>query len=273
MLAVMLTVVFLAACIPQPSGPPRSGINNFGCKPAAGKAPVVMLHGLGANAGTNWFTKAPLIKAAGYCVFIPTYGVGAFGIGGLKSMRDSAAEISSYVNGVLAATGASKVDLVGHSEGSTVSAYYMKFLGGDTKVRNFVGFGSVYRGTTSYGLSYLANAVAPLIDPFLESVCMSCSEFLYPSQFIDDLNAGGVSVPGPRYTNIVTRIDEVVIPYTSGIIAEPGVTNITLQDHCPFDLSGHLALATDPNVTALILWALAGQVSNRPVCVPWVAPI
>ncbi|MFF3574513.1 hypothetical protein [Nocardia jiangxiensis] len=44
----------------------------------------------------------------------------------------------------------------------------------------------------------------------------------------------------------MTRLDELVIPYTSGIVAEPNSTNITVQDQCPQDLADHLALASDP---------------------------
>lgn len=268
-----MTLSVAAACAPAPSGPPSQGVNDWGCRPAAGREPVVLLHGLGATGGLNWFTKAPLIAGAGYCVFTPTYGVGAFGIGGLQSMRSSAAEIATYIDSVRTSTGSAKVDIVGHSEGTAVATYYMKFLGGNTKVRHFVGFGSIYKGTTLYGLSVLAHAVSPILDPVLDVVCASCTEFLPPSQFIDDLNAGGVTRPGPTYTNLVTTLDEVVVPYTSGILDEPGVTNIVLQQHCIADLSGHVALAVDPNVTGLVIWALGGEIGPRPPCIPFVAPL
>lgn len=272
--AAVVIAVVAAGCAPSSnSGPNTSGINDFGCRPGPGKAPVVMLHGLGANGGLNWFTKAALVSGAGYCVFTPTYGKGFLGLGGLQSMRNSAAEISDYIDGILDVTGAPKVDIVGHSQGTTVGAYYIKFLGGDTKVRNFVGFGSNYRGTTLHGLSSLAQAVAPLLFPVLDEVCESCREYLPPSDFLDDLNEGGVTKPGPKYTNIVSRLDAIVVPYHSGILVEPGVTNITLQDHCPLDLTGHLAMAIDPNVTALILWALNGGWQSKPICLPFVAPI
>lgn len=275
--AVALAVASLGAGVTAaeaaPAAAPTIGLNDWSCRPSsAAREPVVMLHGLGANGGLNWFTKAPLITAGGYCVFTPTYGVGALGIGGLRSMRTSAAEVGAFVERVRAETGAAKVNIVGHSEGTTVAAYYMKFLGGDATVRNFVGSGSNYRGTTLYGLSTLARALPGVTDLLLDGLCDSCNEFLPPSDFLTDLGAGGVTVPGPRYTNIVTRYDEVVLPYTSGVLAEPGVTNIVLQDRCWLDFSGHLALAIDPNVTSHILWALNGQSGRRPGCVPFVAP-
>lgn len=274
--ATVLLAVFDVGLITTGAGAaPTSGVNDWNCRPSSSaREPVIMLHGLGASGGLNWFTKAPLIAAAGYCVFTPTYGVGVVGIGGFNSMRDSAAEVGGIVDRVRAVTGASKVNLVGHSEGTTVAAYYMKFLGGNTKVRTFVGFGANYRGTTLYGLNALVRQLPqPVVDAVLQKLCQACNEFLPPNAFIDDLGRGGVSRPGPRYVNIVSRYDEVVLPYTSGIINEAGVTNITLQDRCWLDFSGHLGQAIDPNVTSHIVWALNGQVGTRPICVPFGVPV
>jgi triacylglycerol lipase len=37
-----------------------------------------------------------------------------------------------------------------------------------------------------------------------------------------------------------------VIPYTSGNLVAPNVTNIVLQNQCPVDYSDHLTVAFDP---------------------------
>lgn len=42
-------------------------------------------------------------------------------VGGVVDMRESAKELSVYIDKVLAATEAQRVDLVAHSEGGTVS--------------------------------------------------------------------------------------------------------------------------------------------------------
>lgn len=49
-------------------------------------------------------------------------------------MAVSAQDLSNFVDQVLNATGASKVNIFGHSEGSIVPRYYLKFLGGAAKV-------------------------------------------------------------------------------------------------------------------------------------------
>lgn len=245
------------------------GVNDWSCKATPGKDPVIMLHGLGAPSGINWFTKAPQIAADGFCVYTPTYGVNI--MPGFKSMRESAKEVGGIVDKVLASTGAKKVNLVGHSQGTTVSAYYMKFEGGDKKVNRFAGFGSNFKGTSLYGVNKLVRAI-PAITPVLRAICASCDEYLPPNQFLTDLTYGGVSVPGPNYLTIVSKYDEVVLPYTSGVLKEPGVTNIVLQDVCALDLSGHISQAVNPNVTRFILWQLNGQKTKRPSCVPWLIP-
>jgi hypothetical protein len=68
--------------------------------------------------------------------------------------------------------------------------------------------------------------------------------------------AGGAAVPGVTYTTIPTEHDELVEPYTSGILHAPNVTNVVLQSVCPDDLSEHALEAFDPVVAQIILDAL-----------------
>ncbi len=62
----------------------------------------------------------------------------------------------------------------------------------------------------------------------------------------------------------MTRYDEAVVPYTSGDLAAPGVTNIVVQDQCPNDTSEHGAMAYDPVVAQDVLNAL-DPANARPV--------
>lgn len=117
------------------------------------------------------------------------------------------------------------------------------------KVAHFVGFGANYAGTSLDGLATLLH-----LGPVLTGVgCAACAEYLPDSAFLTKLNAGGVAVPGPTYTNIVSRYDQVVTPYTSGVFTAPNATDIVIQDRCGLDFTGHLGQAVDPNVAALVL--------------------
>jgi triacylglycerol lipase len=71
------------------------------------------------------------------------------------------------------------------------------------------------------------------------------------SAFIEKMRAGGVAVPGIRYTNIVTKYDELVSPYTSGI--EPGMTNIVVQSNCATEYTEHFEIAADPVAAGYVL--------------------
>lgn len=81
----------------------------------------------------------PRLKAAGYCVYSLTYGTvpGIYLIAGLDKIENGATQLSTFIDKVLAATKATKVDLVGHSQGSLMPRYYLKFLGGAAKVSTF----------------------------------------------------------------------------------------------------------------------------------------
>ena len=63
-------------------------------------------------------------------------------------------------------------------------------------------------------------------------------------------------MPGVRYTSIVTRNDELVVPYTSGIEPAPNMTNLVVQQQCPLDQAEHVSMAADPVVAQDVLNAL-----------------
>lgn len=120
----------------------RSGWNNYSCKPSADHPrPVVLVHGTLGNAIDNWLGLAPYLVARGYCVFSLDYGQlpGVPFFHGLGPVDASAQQLADYVDRVLAATGTSKADLVGHSQGGMMPRVYMKFHGGADKVNALVG--------------------------------------------------------------------------------------------------------------------------------------
>ncbi|MDP9117784.1 MAG: lipase family protein [Actinomycetota bacterium] len=260
----------------DPTGPP-AGANDFSCKPSAAHPnPVILVHGLGATMTENWGTMSPLLKNNGYCVFALTYGTdpGEQFVGGLQPMEASSAELATLVDKVLAATHAHKVDLVGHSEGTVMPQYYLKFRGGAAKVDKYVAMTPLYQGTTLGGIGtfiHLFEAALPTVGGAVSSLvasqCGSCEEFLSGSPFLRHLyNDGVYAVPGVRYTTIMTRYDELVIPYTSGYLNAPNATNIVVQDQCPIDFAEHLAVAFDPTVGQDILNALDPTHPNPVPC-------
>jgi triacylglycerol lipase len=226
------------------------------CKPtAAHPYPVVLVPGTFENA-SMWTAVAPQISAAGYCVFSLSYGNNATG-----DIPTSAGQLGAFIDQVLAQTGAAKVDLVGHSQGGMMPRYWMKFDGGASKVDDLIGIAPSNHGTT--------NPLAGPAGPF----CPACAQQAAGSAFITNLNAGGDIQPGPSYTVISTRYDEVVTPYQSQALAGPSsqVTNVVLQNKCPLDISEHLTIPDDPATVSWVLNALGrsgpANPSFRPRCV------
>jgi hypothetical protein len=267
--------VGITAAATEPAGTPPPGANNWACRPSAvHPRPVVLVHGLMATMTDNWQTMSPLLADAGYCVFALTYGQepGETSFGGLKPMEQSAAVLGAFIDKVLHATGAHKVDIVGHSEGATMPDYYVKFLGGATKVDHYVGISSVLKGTTFYGLASLAAMDPSGAATLTSGYCQSCGEFLVGSAFMRKLDAGGPAVRGVSYTLIATEHDELVVPYTNGLVQAPNVTDIVVQDQCPLDASDHLSIVADPVTGQDVLNAL-DPADRRPVPCTIVAPV
>jgi triacylglycerol esterase/lipase EstA (alpha/beta hydrolase family) len=229
-----------------------AGANDFNCKPSAEHpTPVVLVHATGVNLGANWVALSPMLANAGYCVYAFNYGMTWLSlgrIGGLGEISASARTLASFVDRVLASTHASKVDLVGHSQGGMMPNYYLKFLGGAAKVRTVVGLAPSNHGTTLDGIVTLGSALNLL--GFANSILWGfgvpgLAEQEVGSSFQTHLFAGGDTVAGPRYVVIETTHDEVVTPYTNAFLSGPNVTNIVLQDQCPTDPVGHIGIFTD----------------------------
>ncbi|MFI6996744.1 esterase/lipase family protein [Nocardia sp. NPDC050175] len=234
--------------------PPPPGANDWSCRPsAAHPRPIVLAHGTFENRLDNWFAMSPRLAAAGYCVYAPDFGLGLGGtVSGLGPMRESAQEISDFIDRVLTTTGAQQVDIVGHSQGGMLPRYYLKNLGGAAKVHTLIGLAPDNHGTT-WGLVGLPITLVP---PATNLVCPSCTEQLPTSEFITQLNSGGETQPGVSYTVIASKYDEFATPYSTGFLNGPDVDNITLQDVCPGDFSEHMAITSDPVTIQLVLNAL-----------------
>ncbi|MEW2522117.1 esterase/lipase family protein [Actinacidiphila alni] len=243
-LATAMAVAPTAAATASAGSAPSSGWNNFSCRPSAQHPrPVVLVHGTLGNGTDNWLVFAPYLVQRGYCVFSFDYGMlpGESLFGGLGPITDSAQQLSDFTDRVLAATGASKVDMVGHSQGGMMPRYYLRFLGGAAKVNALVGLAPDSHGTTLSGLTKLLPYFPGAAD-LLESHAPGLTDQVVGSPFQQKLNAGGDTEPGVHYTVISTIYDEVATPYTTQALSGPNVHNVVLQDLCPVDVSEHVAI-------------------------------
>ena len=253
LIALSATGTALAQTAPGISPP---GANDWSCKPSTQQPhPVVLVHGTFGDMTVSWNLISPALALNGYCVFALDYGNR-----GIAPIEDSAMEVNTFVDRVLAATGASRVSLVGHSQGGMMARYYIKFLGGKSEVDDLVGLVPSNHGTTT-----------PLAPVAGDLGCVACDQQVAGSSFLQNLNAGDETPGDVSYTQVTTRYDEVVTPYRSAYLSPgPRTTNVTLQDRCPLDLTEHLGIIYDAAALQWVTNALGrpgpAAPSFRPSC-------
>lgn len=226
------------------------GIDDWSASPSKKHPrPVILVHGTFGNADNYWISTAPMLVAAGYLVYRLDYGrlanVGV--LHGLGPVRESARELSTFVDRVLEATGADKVDIVGHSQGGMMPRYYLRFFGGAQKVCQLIALSPSNHGTTAMGITNLARQFTGAMELMETLNTPGCVDQIEDSKLLRELNEGRETEPEVQYTVIATKYDEVVTPYTSSFLKEgPNVRNILLQDVYPTDMSEHVLIFSDP---------------------------
>ncbi|MFF5172167.1 lipase family alpha/beta hydrolase [Micromonospora sp. NPDC000089] len=217
---------------------------------AAGN-PVVVVGGL-IGVSIAYEPIAARLRADGYRTSI--YQLPNLGFG---DIRESARALSSYLDGVRAATGATKVDLVTHSEGGLVSRYYLKLLGGADKVDHYVSLGTPQQGT------YVANIIN-FVGLGSCAGIVACQQMSIGSSLLADLNAGDDTPGAVRWTTVRTLQDELVRPTGNATLAD-GATNVLIQAYCPLRVVGHLGLVLDGTTYTVVRQALTNT-AIRPNC-------
>jgi triacylglycerol lipase len=170
--------------------------------------PIILVHGfIGGYGLTPWYKLKDRLVSWG-CprskIFEMRFKDAIF-----ASNVQNAKELRDYVNYVLAVT-ASKVDLIGHSMGGLSTRYYIKYLGGASKVDDYVSLGSPHHGTLL--------AIIPLAY-----LSIGALEMRPGSSFLNSLNSGDETPGNVHYTCIYAYMDELVQPYWSAKLS--GATN------------------------------------------------
>ncbi len=289
----------------DPTGMPP-GIVNGPCTPARDHPfPVVLVHGTFANENFSWQTLAPMLSDAGYCVFGLNYGATGWTtdsgdhIFGVDSVQNSAAELAAFVKKVVLpdtvepdGVHATKVDIVGHSQGGMMPRYMIERTGsatfpglGDASyVHMLVGLAPSNHGADADGLvPIFENLFGPDTWTFPESEgCGACGEQEAGNPFLTALNAKETASGVLSYV-IESEYDEVVTPAPNALTATLGewpsaylhgpadqVLNVRLQDQCPTDMTEHIGIIYDPVALQDVMNALTNNapVGSRPLSLP-----
>lgn len=169
---------------------------------ATARQPIVFVHGLGGSAA-DWTPVVTRFKTDGWVdreLVVASYS-------SLVSNATVAGSIRDRVDSVRAATGWDKVDLVTFSMGSLSSRYYIRNLGGVTRVDAWVSIAGPNHGTiTAEQCSFTP-----------------CIEMRPGSAFLSALNAGDETPGEVRYATWWSPCDQTVIPNESTIL--DGATN------------------------------------------------
>lgn len=260
------------------------GTNRWDVPPSAARpVPVVLLHGTAGSAITNWATLGPILVNEGFAVFDLTYGVFHNAkwpwsqLGGLRPIAThSLPEVTAFIESVLQATGAEKVDLIGHSQGCLLAGAVAKHTV-PGRIRKVIALAAPWSGVGGEKMRRILTI--PGIQSRLEDLRTSLDDMVENSFFVQWLHApdGTPYVRGVEYVNIASRFDQIVHPHTISLPWPPAlsgytVTNIVLQDGCLLDLVDHAALPSDPRAVDYVLQALDSSLVGKVRCVP-TAPV
>jgi triacylglycerol lipase len=173
--------------------------------PAASLAvdPILFVHGWSSSAST-WNTMIGRFEKDGY----PKSHLSAYSYNTSQSNKTSAAnEVKPRIESLLKATGAEKVDIIAHSMGSLNSRWYIKFLGGESKVDEWVSLGGPNHGTNTAFFCFST----------------ACTEMRPGSTFLSELNAGDETPGSVNYGTWWSPCDEIINPDSS--VPLSGATN------------------------------------------------
>ncbi|MFC0448823.1 esterase/lipase family protein [Rhodococcus jostii] len=243
------------------------GLNDFSRRPtAAHPRPVLLVNGTFENSYANWAMYSPKLKADGYCVFGLNYGgpeTGPFHQTG--DMRVSAQQVGDYVDTVLAATGADRVDIVGHSQGGLVPLYFINRLGGQSTVGTMVGVAAATHGISAYGMLNLL-AMNPQAKDLVGQVIPAVDDGTAGSAFVTETGVGGMTRPEVDYATVSSRSDLVVQLSESQLPPGPNVSNIVVQDFCAEDQTNHGTMVYDDVTLRVVRNILDPATAVAPAC-------
>jgi triacylglycerol lipase len=204
--AALLALLTVAACSDSPLSPlsptsaefARGGGGKPPKPPKQTHDPILFIHGYNASSST-WSTMVSRFKADGWT----DAELVNWSYDYRQSNATTATLIQQKVNAILAATGATKVDIITHSMGPLSARYYVKNLDGDGKVDALVSLGGANHGTSFANFCF----------------DVSCVEMRPGSTFLTNLNSVDETPGSPRYATWWSDCDEVINPNSSALLS------------------------------------------------------
>jgi triacylglycerol lipase len=187
---------------------------------AMAQDPILVVHG-DTESSSVWKTMISNFEKNGYSKSeLSAYSYNT----SQSNVVDAETEVKTRVETLLKNTGATKVDIIAHSMGSLNSRYYIKNLGGEAKVDDWVSLGGPNHGTETANFCFSA----------------SCVEMRVGSKFLAELNATDETPGTVNYGTWWSPCDEIINPDSS--VSLSGATNT--KTAC----ISHLGLLSDETV-------------------------
>lgn len=187
---------------------------------ASAQDPILFVHGWSSTSSV-WNTMVSNFEKDGYA----KSELVAYSYNTSQSNKVSAEkEVKVRVENLLKSTGASKVDIIAHSMGSLNSRWYVKFLGGESTVDDWVSLGGPNHGTDTANFCFST----------------ACTEMRIGSTFLGELNAGDETPGAVNYGTWWSACDSIINPDSS--VSLSGATNT--KTAC----ISHTALTSDKTV-------------------------
>src|SRR3954462_6752210 len=144
LLAVVAALLAAAPAKAQTPGVSPPGANDFSCRSAQHPVPAILVHGTFGDMTVSWNLFSPALVQAGYCVYALDLVKR-----GMAPMDQSADKLAAFIDEVMTRTGATKVSLVGHSQGGMLGRYVARFRGKLDVIDDIVGLAPSSHGTTT----------------------------------------------------------------------------------------------------------------------------
>jgi len=240
-LIILFVFVFSVSAFPLVS---------FADTTCATKYPIVLSHGMGYTAGGllgigYWYNIPSALAGHGAQVFQSNQTA-------MAATSDRAAQLQTYVLQVLATTGASKVNIIGHSQGGLDARYMISNLGMSSKVASLTTVSSPNRGSSVADVLLSLDAD---LGGWISGLTTDVYYFLFGGQQNSIAAAQWLSV------NFMTNTFNPNTPNASGVYYQSWSATMNappILDKLPFTAS------------AAILWWYEG--SNDGLVSTWSAP-
>ncbi|MDP8255739.1 MAG: alpha/beta fold hydrolase [Candidatus Alcyoniella australis] len=193
------------------------------------REPVLLLYGLFGTRGALGLLEERLKRDA--------FSVFSFRLGlvNIREVSLTSREVAQKVEEVCKREGIQSIDVIGHSMGGLIGLHYIKFDGGDRRVRRFVAVGAPFGGS---GWAYTGMLASPLIP--------SLTQLMPGSQFLRRLREA--PLPSATRVTCIAAKDDLLVPVDSAVL--PGARNVLVP-------RGHAGLVTSQAIYPIVRDALS----------------